>query len=118
MENVGGQSDGGMRDVELAGRDGIDSRHVCDGESWSVVVGGVSIYFGHVIVVTVKMGLVEFSGPVATLLLNQKRKRGRLKNNTTAFIRQPSEAYFQKRIAFHASSAVRKTNSYLEYILL
>ncbi len=64
------------------------------------------------------MGLVEFSGPVATLLLNQKRKRGRLKNNTAAFIRQPSEAYSQKRITFKASSAFRKNNSYLEFILL
>jgi hypothetical protein len=42
--------------------------------------------------VAVKIGLVEFSGPVLTLLLNQKRKRGRLENNTAAFIRQPSEA--------------------------
>jgi hypothetical protein len=52
------------------------------------------------------------------LLLNQNRKRGRLKINTAAFIRQPSEAYSQKRITFQASSAVRKTNSYLEFILL
>ena len=59
------------------------------------------------------MGLVEFPGPVATLLLNQKR--GRLKNNTAALIRQPSEAYNQKGITFQASSAVRKTNSYLEF---
>ncbi len=65
-----------------------------------------------------RWGYLSFQGQSETLLLNQKRKRGRLKNNTTAFIRQPSEAYFQKRIAFHASSAVRKTNSYLEYILL
>ena len=64
------------------------------------------------------MGLVEFPGPVATLLLNQKNKRGRLKNNTAALIRQPSEAHSQKRIQFHLSSAVRKTNSYLEFILL
>ena len=61
------------------------------------------------------MGLVEFPGPVATLLLNQKRKRGRLKNNTAELIRQPSEAYSQKGITFQASSAVRKTNSYLEF---
>ena len=59
------------------------------------------------------MGLVEFSVPVATLLLNQKRTRGRLKNNTAAlYDRQPSEAYSQKRITFQASSAVRKNNSY------
>ncbi len=41
-----------------------------------------------------------------------------LKNNTAALIRQPSEPYSQKRITFQASSAVRKTNSYLDYILL
>jgi hypothetical protein len=64
------------------------------------------------------MWLVEFSGPVETLLLNQKRKRGRLKNNTAAFIREPSEAYSQKRITLQASSAFRKNNSYLEFILL
>jgi hypothetical protein len=64
------------------------------------------------------MGLVEFPGPVATLLLNQTRKRGWLKNNTAALIRQPSEDYFQKRITFQSSSVVRKTNSYLEYFLL
>ncbi len=59
-----------------------------------------------------KMRLVEFPGPVATLLLNQKRKIGRLKNNALALIRQPSEAYSQKRITFQASSVVRKNDSY------
>ncbi len=39
------------------------------------------------------------------LLLNQNKKRGRLKINTAAFIRQPSEAYSQKRITFQASSS-------------
>jgi hypothetical protein len=33
-----------------------------------------AFYFGHVIVVAAKMELVEFSGPVATLLLDQKEK--------------------------------------------
>ncbi len=43
-----------------------------------VAVGsGVSILLWHVIVVGVKMGLVEFSGPVETLIFNQKRKRVR-----------------------------------------
>ncbi len=71
--------------------------------------------FGHAIAVAVKMGLAEFSGPVATLLLNQKRTRGRLTNNIAAlYDRQPSEAYSQKRITFHLSTAVRKNNSYLE----
>ncbi len=51
-----------------------------------------AFYFGHVIVVAFKMGLVEFSGPVATSLLNQKRKRSMLKNITAALIRQPSES--------------------------
>ena len=60
------------------------------------------------------MGLVEFPGPVATLLLNQKRKRGRLKNNTAGLIRQPSEAYSQKGITFQASSAVRKSSTKLD----
>ena len=59
-------------------------------------------------------GLVEFPGPIETLPPHQKRKRSRLKNNT----RQPSEAYRLKRITFQASSSVRKTNSYLEFILL
>jgi hypothetical protein len=40
---------------------------------------GVSILFRHLITVALKIGLVEFPGPVATLLLNQKRKRGSLK---------------------------------------
>ena len=46
----------------------------------------------------VKIGLVEFPGPVATLLLNQKRKRARPQViYTEALIRQPSEAYSQTK---------------------
>ena len=55
-------------------------------------MGGGRCFFGHAIVVAVKMGLVEFSG-------------------------QPSEAYSQKRITFNLFSAVRKINSF-DYILL
>ena len=41
-----------------------------------VVLGGVvSILFRYVIVVSVKIVPVEFSEPVAALLLNKKRKR-------------------------------------------
>ena len=61
------------------------------------------------------MGLAEFPEQATTLLLNQTRKRGRPQNNTAALIRQPSEAYSQKGITFQASSASRKTNSYLEF---
>ena len=49
--------------------------------------GGVSILFRRVILVVVKMGLVESPGPVATLLLNQNRKRGRPQNNPASLIR-------------------------------
>ena len=49
--------------------------------------GGVSILFRHVIVVVVKMGLVESLGAVATLLLNQNRKRGRPQNNPASLIK-------------------------------
>jgi hypothetical protein len=51
------------------------------------VGGGVSILFRHVIVVVVKMGLVESPGPVATLLLNRSRNRGRPQNNPASLIR-------------------------------
>ncbi len=47
MENVGSQSDGSVRDVELAGCDGINGRHVFDGESWSVGVGGLRSAVGE-----------------------------------------------------------------------
>ena len=50
---------------------------------WLVVS---AFYFGHAIIVAVKIGLVKFLRPVATLLL------GRLKNKTTALIREPSDA--------------------------
>ena len=49
--------------------------------------GGGSILFWHVILVVVKMGLVESPGPVATLPLNQNRKRGRPQNNPASLIR-------------------------------
>ena len=52
------------------------------------------------------MGLAEFPEQATTLLLNQRRKRGRPLNNTAALIWQPSEAYSQA-----ASSAARRSNS-------
>jgi hypothetical protein len=70
----------------------------------------------HFIAAAVKVGLVEFPGPVSTLFLEKKKKKP--KNNTAALIRQPSEAYSQKGVKFQDSSAVRKINSHLEYILL
>ena len=54
--------------------------------------GGDSILYRHVIVVVVKMRLVEFPGPVETLLHNQKAKKGSSQNNTAALIRQQNDA--------------------------
>jgi hypothetical protein len=56
-------------------------------QEFLVVGGGVSILFRHVIAVVVKIGLVESPGPVATLLLNQNRKRGKPQNNPASIIR-------------------------------
>jgi hypothetical protein len=47
VENVGSQSDGGGRDAELAGCDGIDCRHVCDGKPRPARVGGVRRIVGE-----------------------------------------------------------------------
>jgi hypothetical protein len=80
------------------------------------VGGGVSILFRHVIVVAVlRMVLVEFPGPVATLLLNQKRKRSRPQIILLRLLgNQVRLIIAKKRIKFQASSAARRTNSYLQ----
>ena len=42
-----------VRDLELAGCDGIDCRHVCDGKSWPAGVSGVRRVVGEDVGITV-----------------------------------------------------------------
>jgi len=61
--------------------------------------------------VAVMLNLTVYPESATTLLLGQRRKRGRPLNNTAALIMQPSEAYSQAYTQAASSTARRRNSS-------